>query len=140
MFRTLLRRWSKPFTRSERAGQSPSRAPRLEVVVCVCAHEIIVGIKGEAHDMEAGTLEAALRPVEARRPPLVTFDLSELHYLSSVLLGMLVAYRHGSVRRGGRVRLLGLQPNVRETIERARLTSLFEEVDPSEVLKDRMWA
>jgi anti-anti-sigma factor len=139
MFRTLLRGWSKPFTRLQRTGHFP-RASQLEVVVCVSAHEIIVGIKGEARDLEAGNLEAALMRVEARRPSLVTFDLSELHFLSSLVLSMLVAYRRGSVRRGGRVRLLGLQPSVRETIEQARLASLFEEVDPSEVLKDRTWA
>jgi anti-anti-sigma factor len=158
MFRTLLRRWSKPSTRPNRAGlapqandqrlflpgrssgrQSGSQAPRLDVVVCVCAHEVIVCIKGEAGYAEAGSLEAALLPVEARRPPLVTFDLSELHFLSSLVLGILVAYQRSARRRGGRVRLLGLQPPVRETIDCARLTSLFEEVDASEVLKDPLW-
>jgi hypothetical protein len=35
----------------------------------------------------------------------VTLDLSELRSISSLAMGVLVAYRRGVVRRGGRVRL-----------------------------------
>jgi anti-anti-sigma regulatory factor len=57
----------------------------------------------------------------------VTLDLSELHSISSLALGVLKGYRRGVVRTGGRVRLAGeLQPAVKEALTRAELLHLFE--------------
>jgi anti-anti-sigma regulatory factor len=79
---------------------------------------------------EAGALDTALVRLGARRPACVTFDLSELLFLSSLALGALVAYRGAAVRAGARVRLApGLRPAVREALNRAELMGLFEVVD-----------
>jgi hypothetical protein len=63
----------------------------------------------------------------------VTFDLGELQSLSSLALGVLVAFRRAAVRTGSRVRLASdLQPAVREVLHRAELLSLFEAVGGTE--------
>jgi anti-anti-sigma factor len=154
MFRTLLLGWSKVSTPSSQeeprkespqqpaplpgrslAGGSPARSSRLAVVVCDLANEVLVRLQGEAGYLEAEVLEAALLPVRARRPALVTFDLSELHLISSLALGILVGFRRSAARSGGRVRLTGLRPPIREVIERAGLAMLLEH-DGSDAAQD----
>jgi hypothetical protein len=62
----------------------------------------------------------------------VTFDLSELAFISSLAMGTLVSYRRTAVRAGTRVCLSPeLRPAVREALERAELLSLFEAVGGS---------
>jgi anti-anti-sigma factor len=88
--------------------------------------EVIVRIKGDATVTAATTLDASLLPLTARRPQFVTLDLSELHSLSALVMGVLVRYRRAVVRAGGRVRLTQtLQPQVREALVRAELLELF---------------
>jgi hypothetical protein len=54
----------------------------------------------------------------------------ELRSISSLAMGVLVAYRRGVVRAGGRVRLAGgLQPAVHEALARAELFDMFETTD-----------
>src|SRR5262249_43896767 len=53
------------------------------------------------------------RPL-ARRPPLVLLDFSELTLLSSLAMGLLVRFRRDLARWGGRVRIAGAPPSVRE--------------------------
>jgi anti-anti-sigma factor len=63
----------------------------------------------------------------ARRPAVVALDLTELRSISCLAMGVLVGYRRGVVRTGGRVRLVGaLQPAVHEALARAELLDLFE--------------
>jgi hypothetical protein len=57
----------------------------------------------------------------------VTFDLSELRFISSLAMGVLVAFRRGAVRSGARVCLApDPHPAVREALDRAELLGLFE--------------
>ena len=60
--------------------------------------------------------------LEARRE----FDLGELRLISSMVLGVLVGFHRSTLRTGGRMRLIALQPIVREAIEQANLTTLLE--------------
>jgi hypothetical protein len=87
----------------------------------------VVRLRGEAGVVEAGALEAALASLAARRPVSVTFDLSELHLLSSLAIGVLVAFRRAAVRAGARV---GLAPDLhaaaRAALTRAEVLGLFE--------------
>jgi anti-anti-sigma factor len=147
MFLNLLRCWSKASTQSgQRAcsqelpapvaplpAERPSaRTPRLAVLVSDQADEVLVRLQGEAGFLEAEVLSAALVPVSARRPALVTLDLSELHFISSLVLGILVRFGHSAVRFGGRVQLTPPRPEVREAIERAGLAPLLLEQTSAE--------
>jgi anti-anti-sigma factor len=87
---------------------------------------------GEAGVAEAGALEAALLPLAARRPASVTFDLGGLTFLSSLAMGVLVSYRRAAARAGTRVFLApDLHPAVREALDRAELSGLFEAARPA---------
>ena len=100
-------------------------APKLEVVVSDLPDEVLVCLKGEAGYLEADILSAALEPLSARRPQLVTFELSELRMISSVGLSILVDFHKSTVRNGGHVRFRGHHPNVRDVIEQTKLLMLL---------------
>jgi anti-anti-sigma factor len=101
----------------------------MEVEVNDTPEGVVVRLRGEAGVPEAAALEAALLPVGTRRPARVTFELSELLSISSLAMGVLVAFRRAVVRAGGRVCLApDLQPLVRQALHRAELLDLFEAV------------
>jgi anti-anti-sigma factor len=101
----------------------------LEVEVLDTAAGVEVRLRGQAGVLEADALEAVLLRLAARRPACVILELSKLDSISSLAMGLLVAYRRGAVRAGGRVCLAAdLQPGVRDALDRAGLMSLFEDV------------
>jgi anti-anti-sigma factor len=106
----------------------PSAAvPAVQVAVSQTSDDVVIQVKGEASVDCAGALLDGLLAAAARRPAAVTLDLSELRSISTLAMGVLVAYRRGVVRAGGRVRLAEeLQPAVREALTRAELLDLFE--------------
>jgi len=110
---------------------SPNRGefghvPRIEVGIDEGPGEVVVRLSGEAGVGQAGELAAALLRLSARRTPLLTLDLSELCFISSLAMGLLADFRRGVVRSGRRVRLAaGLDESVRETLNRAGLLALF---------------
>jgi anti-anti-sigma factor len=109
------------------AAKQPEPALRLVVEVCETGRGPVVRLRGEVGVAEAGALTATLLPLIARRPPWVAFDLSELMFISSLGMGVLLAFRRAVVRDGARVCLVpNLRPAVREALERAELLSLFE--------------
>jgi anti-anti-sigma factor len=116
-----------PALPAPRVSRPAAAAPAVEVAVSQTADGLVIRVKGEARVDCAGALLAGLLAPAARRPPVVTLDLSELRSISSLAMGVLVAYRRGVVRAGGRVRLAeDLQPAVREALARAELFDLFE--------------
>jgi anti-anti-sigma factor len=99
----------------------------VQVSVSQTADGLVIRVKGEARVDCTETLLDGLLTSAAHRPTVVTLDLSELRSISSLAMGVLVAYRRGVVRTGGRVCLdEGLQPAVREALARAELLDLFE--------------
>jgi anti-anti-sigma factor len=101
--------------------------PGVKVAVSQSADGLVLRVKGEATVECVGALMDGLLAPAACRPAVVTLDLSELRSISCLALGVLVAYRRGVVRTGGRVRLAEqLQPAVREALARAELFGLFE--------------
>jgi anti-anti-sigma regulatory factor len=87
----------------------------------------VVRLRGEAGIPEASALEASLGRLVARRPAYVTFDLSRLVFISSILMGVLAAFRRAAVRAGTRVGLApDLHPAVYEALKTAGVLGLFE--------------
>jgi anti-anti-sigma regulatory factor len=104
-------------------------APGLEVTASETADGMVIGVKGVAGTDQSGALLSSLLAPSARRPAAVTLDLSGLSFISSLAMSVLTAYRRGVVRAGGRVVLAGgLQPAVREALDRAELMGLFGDV------------
>jgi anti-anti-sigma factor len=87
---------------------------------------VLVRVEGEAGYHAAGALQGPLTRLLAKRPPLVVFDLAELTFVASLVLGALVNFRRALARHGGQVKLAALQPAVRETFETAGLLALFD--------------
>jgi hypothetical protein len=111
------------------AEKRPRPAGRLQAEVFDTAAGVEVRLRGQAGVLEADALEGILLRLAAGRPACVIFELSKLESISSLAMGLLVAYRRGAVRAGGRVCLAAdLQPGVREALDSARVLSLFEEV------------
>jgi anti-anti-sigma factor len=104
----------------------------MAVEVLETATGVLFRVRGEVGIAEAGALGASLSRLVAGRPTTLTFDLSELLFISSLALAVLKAYRGAAVRAGARVRLApDLHPVVREALDRAELTALFESVSPA---------
>jgi anti-anti-sigma factor len=100
--------------------------PLIEVAAGQVIGEVVVRLAGEAGFRQADELSTALLGLNALRPSLVILDLSGLHTVSCLTMGVLVTFRRGIVRAGGRVHLTrDLQEPVREALERAGLLALF---------------
>jgi anti-anti-sigma factor len=118
------------------ASESVRRIPQIEVRSDEAPGEVIVRIAGEASIEQADQLTGALLGLSCRRPPLITLDLTGLSFVSSLAMGVLVAFRQGVVRAGSRVRLgATLQEPVREALARAELLTLFDWPAEAEVDK-----
>jgi len=112
---------------TRRAPRPATAVPAVEVAVDQTPDEMIVRVKGEARVESAGALLSSLLVPAARRRAVVTLDLSELRSISALAMGVLVAYRRGVIRNGGRVRLAAeLHPAVKVALARAELLGLFE--------------
>ena len=121
-----------------RARYPRALVPPLEVMVSQMSDEVVVRVKGEATVASSGALLAGLLAVAAQRSAVVTLDLSQLRCLSSLAMGVLVTFRRGVVRRGGRVRLAkGLPLAVQEALARAELLDLFETTATAEAASSR---
>jgi anti-anti-sigma regulatory factor len=95
---------------------------------------MIVRAAGKGCIGEADALAASLLRLGTLRPRLVTLDLSGLSCVSSLTMGVLVAFWRGVVRTGGRVRLApSLQEPVRGALARAGLLDLFNTPGECEV-------
>jgi anti-anti-sigma factor len=108
-------------------AERSDRAPRIEVALFEGAEELVVRLTGEAGVRQASDLEAALLRISARRPRLVTLDLSGLNFICCLAMGSLAAYRRGAVRAGSRVRMAATLPeSVRQALHHSGLLALFD--------------
>jgi anti-anti-sigma factor len=86
---------------------------------------VIVRVEGEASVDEIEKFGFVCARVTARRAPLAVLDLAELTFLSSLAMGQLVRLSRDLFRWGGRVKLAGCRPVIREALETARLGCFF---------------
>jgi anti-anti-sigma factor len=127
-----------PVARAVPLRRSPDPAADLQVSASRTADEVIIHISGVAGVNQSGALLSGLLAASACRPSVVTLDLSDLRFLSSIAMGVLMTYRRGVVRAGGRVRLAELlQPEVREALARVGLCDLFEATADAEAALSR---
>ena len=85
-------------------------------------------------DMQKKVQEAA-----EQEPGLaVILDMSEVHFLPSLSIGALVSLMHDLKQRQQRFMLIGLQPEVRQTLAVCRLDKIFEIYDTVETASQRI--
>ena len=85
-------------------------------------------------DMQGKVQEAA----EEEPGLAVILDMSEVHFLPSLSIGALVSLMHDSKQRQQRFILIGLQPEVRQTLAVCRLDKVFEIYDTVETASQRL--
>jgi sulfate permease, SulP family len=81
----------------------------------------VVRLGGDAGFPGADRLADALAAVAARRPRRVVIDLSDLTFISSLAIGVLVTFKYRLIRQGGAIMLVGARPRIEETLRAARV-------------------
>ena len=100
-------------------------ASLLEVTIVESDNRVIVRLKGDADVSNTDGLDRRLIPLMAKRPALVVFDLTDMRFISSLGLGILMAFQRGIERHGGQVRLAAPQPSVADMLRKCRLDSVL---------------
>jgi anti-anti-sigma factor len=86
---------------------------------------VVLGLVGSADVNGAHVLDQQLRRVIAQRPPLTVFDLSQMKYISSVGIGVLLNFKRHAEDWGGRVMLAAPSELVEGILRVARLDSVL---------------
>ena len=86
---------------------------------------VIVKLSGEARlDIEQAAFQ--LDRVVVHHPKMIIVDATDLSFLSSLGMSLLVNLRRTAVKSGGRIKLAGLQPLIHKSMDSAKLLGLFE--------------
>lgn len=81
-----------------------------------------VALKGRLDAAQAGNAQAALDKLQGS----VTLDLAALEYISSAGLGVLLKTQKRLMASGGKVRLAGVGPHLRDIFVYSGFDQLFE--------------
>ena len=95
------------------------------------APTVVVNVIGEALvDLEP--MVTTLQSVADRHPAKVILDLHDLSFISSLAMGVMLAFRRGILANGGKLKVAAMQKLVLDSFKRARLDKVFEIVDSLE--------
>jgi len=86
----------------------------------------VVKVAGRVDSLTAPDLDKTLQDLLAVDRSQIVMDLQEVEYMSSAGLRALVAANKAARKSGGDVRLAQLSPRVREVIDLAGLTPVFD--------------
>ena len=101
------------------------RLTLLTIVESLEPDRVVVKLIGLADSTSSVVLEREFLRLNALRAALVVFDLSQLTFISSLAIGLLVSFRKGQSRHGGKALLEGVTGSVAEALQRTRVTELF---------------
>lgn len=97
----------------------------LQVRIAADGDTVTVSLVGQAHfDFDAS--EKYIHDVMSHHPRSIVVDASKLTFMSSVGMCFLINLRRAVKETGGTIKLDGLQPLVRKSMETARVIHLFE--------------
>jgi len=98
----------------------------VEVSLDECDNACVVRITGSVDGLSAGQLSATFaEPITAGRVRLVA-DFSRVNYTSSAGLRSLLGALNDSRRKGGDLRIAGLQPQVERVLALAGFTGIIK--------------
>jgi anti-sigma B factor antagonist len=108
--------------------------PELTVTVEMAAgpahSKLVVRVAGEVDIQTSPVLDEQLQRVTADGAPSVVVDLSDVTFLDSTGLSVLIAGLKRCQEAGGTMRLASPRPNVRKVLEITGLTSVFQISEP----------
>jgi anti-sigma B factor antagonist len=87
---------------------------------------LVVDVSGDLDARSAGDLKLAMNEKIEGGSVWVLVNLSEVPYMDSAGLGVLVSGLKNTNRQNGDLRLWGLQPDVRNIFELTRLNKVFQ--------------
>jgi anti-sigma B factor antagonist len=93
---------------------------------------LVVDVVGDLDARSAGDLKLTLNEKIENGSVWVLINLSEVPYMDSAGLGVLVSGLKNTNRQNGDLRLWGLQPDVRNIFELTRLNKVFQIFDSEE--------
>jgi anti-sigma B factor antagonist len=96
-------------------------------------HVLVVDVTGDLDARSAGDLKLTLNEKIEAGSVFVLVNLSEVPYMDSAGLGVLVSGLKNTNRQNGDLRLWGLQPDVRNIFELTRLNKVFQIFDTEEL-------
>ena len=104
-----------------------TQSPQPTDLASIASREIlIISVNGELDTNTAGTLETRLAEEYESGARTVILELSEMDYVSSVGLRVLLAHLKKLKASQGRLVLSGLNAEVQEIFDMAGFSSLFE--------------
>jgi anti-anti-sigma factor len=109
-------------TESEGVNGQPDQ---IEIVSRLLAHGVVLAVSGEIDIATAPTVERELRQAEASHD-FVVIDLSEVSFMDSTGLHLIVAANRRLSERGGRLFVVEGSPQIRRLFEVTRLAEQVE--------------
>jgi anti-anti-sigma factor len=103
----------------------------LQAEIVQLQQAVVLKLRGEIR-LDAREAEVQFNRLAAARSPLTIIEMSELTFLSSLGMGLLVALNTGLARVGGKLRLAAVRPDVVEALGRTallRVLHIFPDVD-----------
>jgi anti-sigma B factor antagonist len=86
---------------------------------------VVMCLSGDAGLVSVDDMEREFRPIVASKPPLLIVDISELRFISSLGLSILVQASRAITRNGGNMRLIKPQPLIRDLITKSKLDTVL---------------
>lgn len=104
-------------------------APVLEILLGGDDGEAIVSVRGEVDVVTVGQLRAVLQPLAVAGPGRIVVDVSEVSFIDSTGLGVLVGALERTRGRGAELVLRGPGASTRKILEITGLDVVFAVVD-----------
>ena len=106
--------------------------PTLSVELDAAAPVPVVAARGSASMSDTDILRDELERVAAGKPQALLLDMTELEFICSQGLGVLITIQGKLRRHGGSLKLVGVRPCIRRVLEVTRLTQMFDLYDSRE--------
>ena len=94
---------------------------KLDVQTIRSGKRAIVRVSGDAGLANVSHLEAELTNVASTRVPLIIIDFSDLRFIASRALGVLMGFHRRMMPQKGQVRVVAPPSRVRDALEISRL-------------------
>ncbi len=85
----------------------------------------VISLEGEIDLHESPNVRETLRPLIEKKVPRIYVDMTEVSYVDSSGLAVLIDAMQRIANYGGKFGLIGLRPAVRTVLEIARLDQVF---------------
>lgn len=98
----------------------------MEVTIQQEANETRIKISGRLDTITTRTCEKEITPLWEHPAPHLVVDCSDLEYISSAGLRLFLVMQKQTTALKGSLRLVGMQPNIRETFNLTGFGMLFQ--------------